>query len=301
MSSQITLSSGHADDQGRRDTMEDTHVSFDRISDHNSLVIHDTLKGKFVTFFGVYDGHGGRETAEKLENDLHKKIFEKLNTNCVEDSIKTCFQEIDKEIIDAGWMNGSTAVICFTIDNILYSANLGDSEAILISDDNGIKVESLTYNHKASDPDERDRILKLGGHVFFGRVFGALAVSRSFGDPRYKKPKTSEDFVSWEPYLCKPRELNSKNKALVLACDGLWDVMSHDEVGTLVMQEKNSGVAPKDIAAKLVKLAIEEKYSEDNVTVIVVFIDAGDNNNNTVNNNNNTTTTNNSTTNTNSN
>jgi serine/threonine protein phosphatase PrpC len=283
----FTLQSGHAADQGRRETMEDTHVSYDNVE---PTLIHDSIKGKLVSFFGVYDGHGGRETAEKLEKDLHTKMFEKLNNEVAGDielSIRNTFQEIDKEIIDAGWMNGSTAVICFVIGNTLYAANLGDSEAILISEENNvIKSECLTFNHKASDPDERDRIIKLGGHVFFGRVFGALAVSRSFGDPRYKKPKTSEDFVSWDPHVCSPKNLNSNYKALVLACDGLWDVMNHEEVGTFVMQEKNAGKDPRTIAELLVKKAVNEKYSEDNVTVIVVFINDNSNTNNIVTNNN---------------
>jgi serine/threonine protein phosphatase PrpC len=63
------------------------------------------------------------------------------------------------------------------------------------------EVENLTYPHKASDSEEKKRIVELGGHVFFGRVFGALAVARAFGDSKYKQPKTSQNFVSVDPYL----------------------------------------------------------------------------------------------------
>jgi len=81
--------------------------------------------------------------------------------------------------------------------------------------------EALTTLHKPSDPSEKERIEKLGGHVFFGRLFGALAVSRSFGDSKFKVrscvristgshcarniqiPKTAQNFVSWEPAIKK--------------------------------------------------------------------------------------------------
>lgn len=62
-------------------------------------------------------------------------------------------------------------------------------------------AQNMTTPHKATDQTEKERIESLGGHVFFGRVFGALAVSRSFGDAKYKMPKTSANFVSYEPAI----------------------------------------------------------------------------------------------------
>lgn len=117
------------------------------------------------------------------------------------------FEETDKLIVstsnEAGWMNGSTAVAALLVDNHLFVANIGDSEAVLVKvrEDGAVEPEPLTTLHKASDPGEKKRIEQLGGHVFFGRVFGALAVSRSFGDSKFKMPKTSQNFVSWEPAI----------------------------------------------------------------------------------------------------
>lgn len=99
-------------------------------------------------------------------------------------------------------MNGATAVVGIIIDEKLYIANIGDSEGCLVSDiDGNLLIQELTVAHKASSPEEKKRIESLGGHVFFGRVFGTLAVSRAFGDSKYKKPKTTENFVSWEPEI----------------------------------------------------------------------------------------------------
>jgi len=105
---------------------------------------------------------------------------------------------------------------------------------------------------------------------FFGRLFGTLAVSRSFGDSRYKKPKTSQNFCTWEPAITT-KELNPSHRALVLACDGLWDVNSHAEVSEVVVRGVNNGKNSQQISEELVHAAIYEKYTEDNVTVITVL------------------------------
>lgn len=52
------LDSGFGETQGRRDTMEDAHVVFDDILQVEDIGI-TTVPGKRVSFYGVYDGHGG--------------------------------------------------------------------------------------------------------------------------------------------------------------------------------------------------------------------------------------------------
>jgi len=168
-------------------------------------------------------------------------------------------------------MNGCTAVVGLILDGQLHIANLGDSEAILISDTE--PVENLTTPHKANIPSEKQRIEGLGGHVFFNRVFGTLAVSRAFGDSKYKQPKTTQNFVSCEPAL-KTVQLNPNHKYLILACDGLWDVCSHEEVAGLVKAQAAENKNPTEIAQFLVNEALR-KRSEDNITVIVTRIDWG--------------------------
>jgi len=165
-------------------------------------------------------------------------------------------------------MNGCTAVVALVLDGVLHIANLGDSEAILISEVD--VVDNLTVPHKANVPSEKQRIEGLGGHVFFNRVFGTLAVSRAFGDSKYKQPKTSQNFVSCLP-ATKTIPLTPAHQFLVLACDGLWDVCTHEEVAVLVRDQHKSGKSPQEIASFLVTEAIR-KRSEDNVTVLVTKI-----------------------------
>jgi len=276
MSTIPTLKSGVKGEQGRRDSMEDTHKVIDDAFSETDIVENiNKSNHNLIAFYGVYDGHGGKETAMEVESVLHLKLFNNPNfNNNIMEAINRSFEETDNHVInmsnDRGWANGCTAVVSLLLDNILYTANVGDSEAILISEINGqIVTDNLTTAHKANDPEEKQRILEMGGHVFFNRLFGVLAVSRSFGDSRYKKPKTSQNFVSWEPAICI-KELNPNHKALVLACDGLWDVLSHAEVGEKVIKEINAGKNSQQISEILVSTALD-KYSEDNVTVIVVL------------------------------
>eukprot|EP01126_Amoeba_proteus_P014085 TRINITY_DN160_c0_g1_i3.p1 TRINITY_DN160_c0_g1~~TRINITY_DN160_c0_g1_i3.p1 ORF type:complete len:298 (-),score=34.15 TRINITY_DN160_c0_g1_i3:85-891(-) len=257
--------------------MEDTHVHFDDVKVLYSNRNLDLLSK--VSFYGVYDGHGGKTTANIIQEILHDKVFssDEFSRGQVPDSLIQGFQDADSVVVakanEEGWMNGTTAVVAIIIDGVLYVGNVGDSEACLVSIRNGdvTEVDNLTTSHKANDPSEKKRIEELGGHVFFGRVFGALAVSRAFGDSRYKQPKTSKNFVTAHPAV-KEIVLTPEHKYLILACDGLWDVCSHKDAATFVHKEFSHGKTPDEVSKALVNLALERR-TEDNVTVIVVKID----------------------------
>jgi len=270
------LISGSCETQGRRETMEDTHKHIDDVKEVQTF---DSIKTfSKVAYYGVYDGHGGDQTAKMVENALHPKILlsQEFTNGDVRGALHKGFEEMDKVIVEEAnnnnWMNGSTCVCGLVLDGSLYVANIGDSEGILVSVVHGKTVaKNMTRPHKATDPQERERIESLGGHVFFGRLFGTLAVSRSFGDAKYKKPRTSKDFVSWEPDI-QEEKLTPEHQYIILACDGLWDVMSHDYVAELTHRSFNEGQSPQQVARTLVREAITKK-TEDNVTVIVVKID----------------------------
>jgi len=268
-----TLRSGSNAQQGRRETMEDAHIHLDDV--HQT--IKDITNFKQLSFYGVYDGHGGTTSAELVEKLLHGNIIssDAFKAGNIPTSLTNGFLQTDKAIVEQaneqGWMNGSTAVVGVVADGKLYIGNIGDSEAILVSVENGqVTPHNLTTPHKASDPIEKERIEKLGGHVFFGRVFGALAVSRAFGDSRYKQPKTSQDFVTADPALYEA-ELAPHHKYIIFACDGLWDVINHQTAAEIVHRFCQEGKNPQEVAQLLVQEALR-KRTEDNVTVIVVYI-----------------------------
>jgi len=138
---------------------------------------------------------------------------------------------------------------------VLYTANVGDARAVLCSAGEAIR---LTHDHKGSDKGEVKRIKEAGGFVLNNRVNGVLAVTRSLGDSAMK------EFVVGTPYTTTV-ELKDSDEFLILACDGLWDVLKDQEAVDLVRKETSAQKASEI----LVKHALDN-YSQDNVTVLVV-------------------------------
>jgi serine/threonine protein phosphatase PrpC len=154
----------------------------------------------------------------------------------------------------------------------IVTANVGDSRIVL---GDGNVAKRLTYDHRVDDPYEVARIHQAGGFLFRNRVVGVLAVTRSIGDHILK------EFVIGHPYVHEMQldlgingQSNQKlqnviqNKFLIIACDGLWDVLSDTDAVTIV----NAYTGPKDnVAQHLVNVAIE-RGTTDNVTAVVVWL-----------------------------
>lgn len=251
---------------GRR-KMEDRHVV---IQDLNILF---GLQGHPPTsFYAVFDGHAGTDAACYSAIHLHYNIVHHPSyPHDIEKAMKDGFKSTDKNFISKsdreGLKSGSTALCCLVRDKQLYLAWLGDSQAILVRGGTPVNIMSP---HKPDRADERDRIENLGGVVLhFGtwRVNGTLAVSRAIGDAEYKP------YVSSDPDVAVPT-LDGTEDFVVLACDGLWDVLQAHDVAELVYS--HLAQHPDDlsgVSGKLVQVA-KERGSSDNITVITVFLRA---------------------------
>ena len=140
-------------------------------------------------------------------------------------------------------------------------ANVGDSRGVLVHRSG--RVTPLSVDHAPDRPDEERRIRSLGGRVIHWgrwRVQGILAVSRAIGDVKL------QPYVSGCPEIIE-KQLDNDDYFLVLASDGLWDVLRNDEVGKFVMgykDKKFSNVA-RDLCFEAIILG-----STDNVTVQVI-------------------------------
>lgn len=135
--------------------------------------------------------------------------------------------------------SGSTAITVLLTPTHIICGNCGDSRAIAIVD--GAAV-ALSEDHKPYTPSEQARIEAAGGTVSMRRVNGDLAVSRALGDYVYKQHKVlpqEQQQVSCEPEV---REVarSSKDMFIVLACDGIWDVMSNEDVANKVMNVRRA-------------------------------------------------------------
>jgi len=261
---------------GRRPTMEDTHTC---VEDMNKE-FPDIPKG--VSYYAVYDGHGGRETAEIVSENLYKKFAQKLVEKKFdyEAALKESFAEMDQEVLKESkqgmWNSGATAVIVVLAGDILWVANLGDAEAVLPQLSEGkTEGKNISILHRPTTPSERQRIEQAGGHVMFGRVLGTLAVSRAFGDIEFKHPHnrffgSNNHFVSPEPHVTSVK-LTKDTPFIIVACDGLWEKLDYAGAVKYCLEKRREGKTPEDTAKELVKYAIDQG-STDNVTCIIVYL-----------------------------
>lgn len=96
------------------------------------------------------------------------------------------------------------------------------------------------------------------------RVNGNLSVSRAIGDPTDKKLVVGEADVTSVP-------LEGSEDYLVLACDGVWDVLNGEEVAECVYNHLEGGGSRQNTAKAIVDFAKSEG-SGDNMTAIVLFL-----------------------------
>ena len=133
--------------------------------------------------------------------------------------------------------SGTTAVCVLISPDHFFIANCGDSRALLCR--NG-EAKLCTTDHKPIVPSEKKRIQDAGGTVIFQRINGSLAVSRALGDFEYKcvvgKGET-EQLVSPEPDIYVEERKPDEDEFIVLACDGIWDVLTNDELCAFVRHQ----------------------------------------------------------------
>ncbi|CAN1264123.1 Probable protein phosphatase 2C 8 [Linum perenne] len=214
-------------------------------------------------FFGVYDGHGGARVADACKEMLHKAVAEEILSSAAAtggggiewgEVMERSFGKVDRTVEEYGMM-GSTAVVAVVGNDEVVVGNCGDSRAVLCR--KGVAVP-LSIDHKPDRPDELERIEAAGGRVINWngpRVLGVLSTSRSIGD-QYLKP-----YIIPTPEVIVHKRSKEDDQFLILASDGLWDVITN-EVAC-------QGGRAAEAAAVLAELAIAQG-SSDNISVIVV-------------------------------
>lgn len=258
--------------KGDRSSNEDNHKIMLGLHDDNNVMAK-------VNFYGIYDGHGGKYVSNFLSRNLHQFFVDKnvkypldsMYVNKVYDELQNVlYTKHEKDATECG---STCLVVCHfkqENNNYLNILNTGDSRCVLCR--NNI-AQSLTRDHKPDWPDEYFRILKLGGTVVKdGNTYriNDLSVSRAFGD------KESSRFITHRPDIYKYK-ITKRDKFVIIACDGLWDVVSPQEAVNFVIvscydREMKRINHKTNIARKLAELGIE-KESGDNITCIVVFFE----------------------------
>lgn len=259
--------------QGRRPQNEDKHKIILNINSNNK-------EEASINFYGIYDGHGGKYISNFLYKHLsnffiNKKITYPINNKYIMDVYKYIQNILRTKYKKISTGCGSTCliVIHYKYNNKEYFniINTGDSRCIICTKNIAI---ALTKDHKPNKLEEILRIKKLGGKIIYDGFewrINNLSVSRAFGDI------DAEPYVTNLPDIFNHRIIKD-DKFIVLACDGLWDVLSNQKVVNIILAscyDINTGLRINkklNIANKIAELAILNG-STDNVTVIVIFID----------------------------
>jgi len=261
--------------------MEDTHVVIEDCHSHFATKPNCLKKGTRTSIFCVFDGHGGTLSAEIAEKYFTEYLVdqEAFREGKMEEAIATAYAKTDRKIIETdekrARQSGATALCAVIVDKKLYVGNIGDSEGILCRSGSGkSKVVELTFPHKAIDRDEQKRVADAGGKIIQKRVCGSLAVTRGLGDYDFKVPyvtKGHTDYVSRIPHYFEI-DLDRECECLILACDGLWDVVSHKRSSEIVEKIRKKGRSPADACEALIIESLD-RDTTDNVSVVVVYLD----------------------------
>ncbi|KAG8904790.1 Protein phosphatase 2C 2 [Tulasnella sp. 403] len=258
--------------QGWRINMEDAHTMI------------SSLNGGDAAFFAVYDGHGGATAAKFAGENVHKRLVSE-DTFQAKDfcaALKRAYLGTDEDLrADSNFFrdpSGCTAVSALiTKDNKIYVANAGDSRCVL-----GVKGEAkpLSFDHKPANEGENSRIRAAGGYVEYGRVNGNLALSRAIGDFEFKNNQSLEpekQIVTCDPEITV-HEPTEDDEFIVLACDGIWDCLSSQQVVDITRRL----VAEKKELSEICEIIMDKCLAPDsdinggvgcdNMTVIVVAL-----------------------------
>ncbi|KAJ3802498.1 PP2C-domain-containing protein [Lentinula aff. detonsa] len=271
--------------QGWRITMEDSHAV---------VLDLDEEKNERVAFFAVYDGHGGGTVAKFAGQNVHKRLVteEAYSAKAYDAALKRAFMGTDDDIraapAHAHDSSGCTAVAALvTHDKIYvvrtasthlthYAANAGDSRSVL-----SVKgeVKPLSFDHKPTNESEKSRITGAGGYVEYGRVCGNLALSRAIGDFEFKKNTSlppEKQIITSDPEITV-HEIDTEDEFLVLACDGIWDCLSSQQVVNFIRTEAAAGKELGEIGEMMCEHCLAPDTSAagigcDNMTVLIIAL-----------------------------
>ncbi|CAF1324235.1 unnamed protein product [Adineta ricciae] len=333
---QVNLRITTNSNQGGRKYMEDTYaIALQRLnpSDKESPIS--------LAYFGIFDGHGGKEAAEFARQHLCQHILEQdefwsdpSDDNQILSAIRKGFLSCHNDMWNhvEKWTktssgltstSGCTASVIFVRGNKLYIGHVGDS-SIVIGEGNTLykcwSANRITRDHKPEDPSELKRIRDSGGNVLCKagvhrvvwnrqKIISSsnyyrseqvratveyeqipfLAVSRALGDLWSLNKHTNLYSVSPEPELAVVEIDPNKHRCLILASDGLWNMITPEvavetvrncDVKTeeMILNSEDEDDRPfrnpsHELVQKALVLWRERMLRADNITCITVMLD----------------------------
>ncbi|KAK9141953.1 hypothetical protein Syun_011353 [Stephania yunnanensis] len=276
-------------------------------TNQDAAILYQGFEGKGA-FCGVFDGHGmyGHLVSNIVMKRLSTLITDQKNAFALEElgeesdggssvsinewrrACVSAFKVMDKELKLQGnfdcYSSGSTAVTIILQGEDLVIANLGDSRAILgtMSQTDGLVALQLTTDLTPDLPHEAERIKMSSGRVFaleneahIQRVWlpneevPGLAMTRSFGDFLLK------DYGVIAIPQMSHRRMTKNDQFVVLATDGVWNVLSNDEVASIVWSAPREDVAAAQAVVDAAVAAWKSKFpcsNMDDCTAVCLFL-----------------------------
>jgi len=231
-------------DIGGRLEMEDEHV------------LEVGSEGPLRVLGAVFDGHGGSAVA-RLAARRFPALFRDALAGGPEAALRAALAGVHRE---AEGLRGGAAAATFYVDGPLVTvANAGDAHVVTVSGDTAVR---LTEEHRITNEAELHRVVAAGATIWGPYVClpsgDGLMVTRSLGDFEFERVGIiPEPVVSTHPL---------RPGFLVAACDGLWDVMTAEELPGLLRDTESAEEAANRIAHE----ALHVRRTGDNLTVLAV-------------------------------
>lgn len=236
---------GYSATMGERQTMEDA-VALKSYDDKHSV-------------YAIFDGHSGIVSSSSaaicLINELQSVI--KCEDNELAKAFSECFKRINQKLRLINATDGCTAAAALFRNKHCYITGVGDSRIVRIKKH---EVKRMTVDYKPLNRAEYQRLRECGLSINDeGRINRKLAVARALGD-----------FWVGDGIFVQPEvnefDVDDDDIGLIIACDGLWDVITDEHAGDIVRNSDNAA----DAAVKLKNYAFA-LGSKDNISVIVIF------------------------------
>lgn len=285
---------------GKRVANEDVHVCQCNWTALPAAREGDTTIEAQASLFAVCDGHGGTWTSQLVGDYLadelrpHAQGSEWWDKAARRAAMEKGFLSLDERLQREGGSRasncGSTCIAAIVWpagldEGCTYRvllANVGDSRGLVLR--RGIDELFATRDHKPDDPREKRRIRQAGGYVLPAddpqpaRLDGCLAMSRAFGDAKFKAEKSLAAAAQKVVAVPEVYELSAEpGDVVILACDGVFDVLKSEEVAALAARtiDLQGGESSDAVhAASTIAWAALERETEDNVTCVVVHLPA---------------------------
>lgn len=256
--------------RGKRKTMEDAHHT-------EKLLLENGLE---ASYFNICDGHGGPFVARYIRNNLPQVVKNVMNEVISErgdihdpddlallsKQMKIGFKNLNNQLarkFPYQSLNcGSTALVAVTYRDFIFVFNVGDCRATIKTSEG---AKDLSEDAKLTNEKFAKGVRKRGGDILPDEEgvlrVGHINIARSFGDFS-SRGVCAEPKMEW----CK---INPEHQILILACDGIWDVLSSLEALSFIEFATAHGKTVREATSELIQKALDEG-STDNCTAMVV-------------------------------